>query len=237
MSLAVAKLHDHYGAVGLEYAKFLGENHAQVEADVAAFLKLIEKEIVASPDERFWAALIAVTCMGARYAKQLGFVDFDEVALKEFMIGILGKMRKVKVDQPVDMTQAMNVSHLLTQFLSAMKAKHTLFTNKINLSKGKPPKNVFRVIGDTSRMDGVYVHVGMEDRLMRISSAALGEWLKDKSYSRHVFITALQNEFGFEKVSGILGSGTGDPRVTGGKEFLLQVDYADPRISKFFDEV
>lgn len=236
-SLIVAKMHDNYGQVGLEYAKFLGEHHARIEQEVAAHTKLIGQELKAINDERFWVALVSVICLGARYANELKFTSINEEALKTFMFKQLGKMRDLRQTQTGDMDRELNVSNLLAQFISAMRSKHTLYTNRIHVSKGKPTVGSIKPRGDISRLDGIYVQVGVEDKLMRISSYKLGEWLSEKGYSRHVFTQALIREMGATKVVGRIGSGTGSVHLIGATEYLFQIDLAGTQFANFLDEV
>ena len=129
-------------------------------------------------------------------------------------------MRNERASQTVDMRKQMNVSNVLTQFLNSMRARHTLFTNKIHVAKGKPPTNAIQVKRDTSKLDGIYVQVGLEDGLLRISSYQLREWLSKNGYSNHVFLKALEKEFGMHQTVGRLGSGTD---YATGSEYLLQI--------------
>lgn len=232
-SLIIANLNDNYGHVGLEYAKFLGAHHATIAQQVSDFSKALGREVAAANDERFWMACITCVCMGARYANHLGFTKFDEPALKEFLLTVLQGMRGERSSQPVDMANALNVSARLAQFLSAMRAQHTLRTNRIHVSKGKPPTGAIKVVSDVSRLGAVHVHIGMEDKLLRIGSQGLGEWLHEKNYSRHLFTDALVKEFKAQKVVGRLGSGTQFANAT---EYLFQIDLAGSPHVNFIDE-
>lgn len=232
-ALIVSELHHNYGAVGLQYAKFLGANHSQIKADVAAYMKELGQQVQTKNDERFWIVLISCIMVGARYAKQLGFVDFNEESLKAFMLDRLEYMRSQIGDKAVDMSQPINLSTILTQFLAVARTRHTLFTNRIHSGRGKPASGSIKVVRETSRLDGVHVHVGMDDKMIRISSTALGDWLREKGYSRHLFTEALKKEFGFQRVSGRLGGGTD---FAGGTEPLLQVDLIGTPLINFIDE-
>jgi hypothetical protein len=171
--------------------------------------------------------------MGARYANELGLADFDEGALRAFMLETLDKMRKERASQPVDMRNVLNVSNMLAQFLNAMRQRHTIFTNRIHISQGKPAANSIKIVGDASRLDGIYVHVGVDDKLLRISSTWLSEWLKDKELSRHIFKDALVKELGCKHIHGRIGGGT---IFAGATEYLLQIDLAGHPLANFIDE-
>jgi hypothetical protein len=234
-SLIVARLNDNHGCVGLEYSKFLGANYVQVERDVATTLRDLGREVKTISDERFWLALIASVLVGARYANQLGFTSFDEEALKEFMLDILKKSRAHRSTSTVDMTKDISLSTILSQFLKAMMGRHILYTNRIHITRGKPAANSIKIINQATQLQGIYVHVGVDDKLMRLSSVKLSEWLKEKGYSRHVFTTALESELGAKKVIGRLGSGCG-PTIAQATEYLLEIDLAGTPYANFIDE-
>jgi hypothetical protein len=235
-SLMIAKLNDNYGTVGLAYARFLGANHQRVADEVAAYLKALGREVETTADERYWLALIAVICVGARYANDLGFATFDLDALKKFMLEVLSNMRNERANQPIDMNDALNVSNVLQQFLSEMRTRHTLWTNRIHIAPGKPPKDTIKICARTEigRIDGVYVQIGFEDKLLRICSTRLSEWLTEKGYSRNLFRNALTKELGMKHIQGgRIGAGT---EYAGAKEYLLEIDLAGTPHANFIDE-
>jgi regulator of sigma D len=229
----LGQLHGNYGNVGLEYAKFLGSNFMRVESETQKYFDDVLNECGGTPDERFWFALVACICMGAKYANELGFTAFNEAALKKFMIGSLTGMRRERNSQPVDMDKTENVSNILAQFLNAMRGRHTLFTNRIHISAGKPHKGSIQVKRDATKMDGVYVQVGLDDKLIRMSSFKMSEWCREKEVSRHMFTKALEKEFGTKLVHGRLGGGT--DFGTGATEYLIEINLAGLNASKFID--
>jgi hypothetical protein len=232
--LITAKLEENHSHVGLDYAKFLGANHAAVEADLERDLAGLEAELKIDREERHWNSLIATLLAGARYANQLNITKFDEPAMKKFLAVKLDGMRKERKERPIDMNQIMSVSAIFSQFLNDMRTRHTLVTNKVHISRGKPAKGSIVIRNDTTKLDAIHVHVGKEDKILRISSMGLGEWLTDKGYSRHRFMIALEREFGFKKTDGILGSGT---EMACAKQYLLEVDLAGTTHINFIDEL
>jgi hypothetical protein len=235
-ALMVAKLDNNYGAVGLEYAKFLGAHHAQIAKDMELLLQQLNTEVTSTPDERFWMVSLAAVILGARYANHLGFTTFDEVELKKFMLATLAEMRSQLQRQPVDMALELNVSNVVAQFLNAMRQKHTVYTNRIHVGRGKPAAGSIKIDAarcDQSRLDGVYVQVGVDDKLLRISRQWLCEWLKDKGISSHIFTTALVDEYGAKHTHGRMASGT---RFVGTTEYIYEINMlANPNLN-FIDE-
>lgn len=229
----LAKLHDNYGGVGYQYASYLGSNHVQVEADMAAVLADLSKETGMKPDERFWVALIACIMQGARYANQLGYTQIDEGALKMFMLQNLAEMRSQRNIQPVDLRNVVNVVNTLARFLNENRARHTLATNIIYRGRGKPATGTVTTLGDPTRLDSIHVHVGVDDKVIRIGQSYLYDWLSNNNYSRHVFLKALQTELGARLMTGRLGAGT---LYANASEYLIEIDISKHNNLDFIDE-
>jgi hypothetical protein len=239
-TIRLSKLNTNFGSVGLKYAQWLGINFKQCETDMAALSKQLNIETSAVQEERFWVSLIACVLLGARYANTLGYAVFDESALKEFMLGALENMRKLRGQQTVDLTRSINISSIMAAFLKDMQAANkVLVTDRIHIAPGRPPTpaspNAVKVLkpSDTSRLHGIVVQVGQNDRLMRISSSAFGEWLKKSGKSRHLLMEALQASMSTQTVVGFLGGGTG---LAFAKENIIQIDLSSSNDLNFVDE-
>jgi len=240
-TIRLSKLNNNYGAVGAKYAAWLGHNFKQIEADMALLSKQIAVETSATQEERFWISLIATIVLGARYATRLGYAVFDESSLKAFMLTSLANMRSLRGQQTVDMTKAINVSSIMASFLKDMQRENKILkTDRIHVAAGRPPAptspNAIKVISpsDVSRLNGIVVHIGQNDKLMRISSTAFGEWLKKQNKSRHLLMEGLAAAMTITHVVGFLGGGTG---LAFAKENLIQIDLASSNELNFVDEV
>jgi hypothetical protein len=239
-TIRVAKLNNNYGAVGLKYAQWLGENFTQIEADMAALSKQLNVETSSHQEERFWISLIACVLLGARYANTLGYAVFDEPQLKAFMLRSLDTMRTLRGQQTVDLTKSVNISSIMSSFLKDMqKEGKIIWTDRIHVAVGKPPKpgspNAVKVIKpEVQRLNGIVVQIGLDDKLMRISSSAFGEWLKKSGKSRHLLMEALKASMTTTNIVGYLGGGTG---LAFSKENILQIDLASSPDLNFVDEI
>lgn len=212
-------LADNYGHIGLNYAKFLGANFEQIKLEVQECRKRVDLDLNATHEERYWSTLVTAVLMGARYAVQQGFLDIDEVALKEFLYAKFDGMRKYVRAAPNDMTKSDNVEAVLSQYLNAMRARHLLVTNRIPVGPGKPLG--IKVVSDTNRLEAVYVHMAKENKLLRLSSTHFGDWLKDKGYNRQVFMRSLERDLGCRSIKGRIGAGT---QFAVGTEYLIEID-------------
>lgn len=241
-TVRLSKLNNNYGTIGLRYAQWLGKNYPQIESDMLTLSKSLGSEVSALKEERFWTSLMSCIVLGARYANMLfGPTLFDEQSIKRFLIDTLADMRKQRGAQTVDLTNSVNVSTIMSAFLKDMQREgKVLVTNRIHVSAGKPPAptspNAVKVLkpSDTSRLNGIIVQIGQDDKLMRVSSSAFGEWLKKNGKSRHHLMEALQSSITMSSVVGFLGSGTG---LSFAKEHLLQFDLSSSAELNFIDEV
>jgi hypothetical protein len=232
-SQLVGRLDDNYGRVGLEYAKFLGQHHSTVEKQVEKFYKDIGDEIKTSNEERFWRVMVCSLLMGATYANFLKFTTIDIPALKAFLTGVIVDMRANMTAQPVDMEKADNVSNVLAQFLNSMRSRHTLRTNIIHTKSGKPLAGTIKVVNDATKLDAIYVHVGVDDKMLRMSSTFLSSWLTEHGYSRFLFMKSLEKTFNAASVKARIGAGT---QYAGAQEYLLQIPLAGTTHANFLDE-
>jgi hypothetical protein len=229
----IAKLNHNYGQAGLIYSEFLANNAARIDMEVADFLSAIGKEANFAKEERFWRTLIGTICMGAKYANELGLTSIDEEALKRFMYRALAEMRGQRHSQTMDMKKSENVSDRFARFLNDSRARHTIFTNRVHISRGRPTPGSIKIMRPTEKLDSIHVHIGLEDKIMRISSGALHQWLADQDYSRPIFVKALEKEFGMKRVNGRMASGTD---LSGASEYLFEIDLGASQLINFIDE-
>jgi len=233
-SRVVGRLDDNYGHIGLEYARYLGSNHVDISKDVEAFYKAIGNEINTLNEERYWRVMLATLLKGAEYANKLGFTNIDGFALKKFLFGVIDSLRAEKNDQPVDLGNAFNVSNVLAQFLNAHRSRHTLRTNRIHIGRGKPAKGTIAIkTVDPSRLEAIRVHIGEDDKLIRISKTYMQEWLLQNGYSSSAILKAMALEFGSVSMQGRMGAGT---EYAGSGEYLLEMDLAKSAHTNFIDE-
>lgn len=231
--LIISDLNDNFGQIGLEYAKYLGVNHALVKEKVAATYKELESLITLPIEERFWIGLVSVLLTAVRLINELGYATIDEPSFIQWLIDTLNANRGNRDASSGDMSKVINVSDNLAQFLSSMGPRHLLKTNKIWVSAGKPPVNAIKVIGNRQFTDAVLVHIGVEDKLIRISSAALTEWCKEMELPRQPLTRGMEQKFGSKKVNGRLGSGTSFATMT---QYLIEIDGGQiPELEELFN--
>lgn len=231
---AVSKLHDNYGRVGDEYAEFLGKNVHIIEGHMAKVLKDLSTETSMSPDERFWVSIVACLIMGATYANHLGYTSIDVKGLKTFLTSTLARMRKRRSSNTSDIKSTINVSAILGRFIAEKRLRNTIYTNIIYRQKGKPITGTVTHSGvDLTKLDTVMIHIGRDDKVLRIGRQYLINWLMDNNQPRTVFMEALEASMGATHTSGRLGAGT---PVAGATEHIIEFDLKSSPLLDFLDE-
>jgi hypothetical protein len=204
-----------------------------VEQHVEDFYKKVGDEMRVVNEERFWRVMVATLLMGATYANSLKFTNIDVKALKAFLFNVVAGMRTQKSKTSVNMRDQLNISNVLAQFLNQMRARHTLVTNVIHRRPGKPLTGAVVTKVDPSRLEATYVHIGVDDKMLRMSSHYFAQWPEKEGYSRLMYQKSLTTEFGAKEVVGRMGAGTQYAVPT---ERLIEIDLAKTPIANFIDE-
>lgn len=228
----IGKLEDNYGHAGITYAKFLGRHWARVEQEVADLNDALLREVTAKQEERIWVATMSVVLQGATYANEIGLTDIDLAGLKSFLLDVFYKNRADVEGSPTDLTNDDSAVQVLGEFLNTSRSRYTLITNRIWSSAGKPPKGSIMPLSDTSKLMELRIQIGKEDRMVRIASTYLTQWMSERGYSRVTWIRKMEQDFGLKKTNGILGGGTD---IVGAKEQLLELDLNHAKLSQFVE--
>ena len=226
-SRITAALKSNFGLPGQAYSQFLGANFTAIDKEVGEKLLEIGRLVTIEPDERFWTALIACVVLGAKYANELGLAEFNSRKLERFMIQQFVNMRKLRREQPIDITNPDNVSTVLVEFLRDKRARNTLVTETMWMGRGKPTNSISVI---ERPLDAMVVHVALKDRRMRISMSGLQVWLERSTYPRHTFIDQLRRMFGAKMLNSRLGVGTG---LASGTEKVLDIDLSHTVAQKY----
>lgn len=234
-NITLSRIYENYGNIGVEYAKWLGEHPEQVREDVQAGLISLQKEVDEANEERLWTAAMTTILLGAKYANDLGFTDFDLPALKAFLFYALQGQRNEKGEAAVDLSQESNISNVLQQFLKASSVKNTVHTNRVHTGQGKPTKGSISVIGDTQKLDSIQVQVGRDDKIMRISATFMHRWLKDHHYNPFAIRKALEEKFHVKQVIGRVGAGSNLAQAPQFAERVYEIDLNIPELQGVVD--
>lgn len=217
----LARLHNNYGTIGLEYAEYLGKHHAMVDKMVADASAKLSATVKAKQDERFWLSIMATLYVGAVLANKLNFTKIDLKGMLAFLVSTFNEMRNVRQSHTSDISNPANLMSVLQQFLGDKRAKNTIETNIIYRGRGKAPTGTVNIITDLTRLEAIHVHIGHDDKTLRFSTTAFGEWLAKRNMSRHVLLQAFERHFGAKQVRARLAAGTVRSTI---QDHLVEID-------------
>jgi hypothetical protein len=228
----VAALNNNYGQAGLIYAKFLGNNYERVEQEIEDCRERVEKSLDLDKPERLWGGIVSVLYMGAVYGNELKLTDIDLKALMKFLVKTLQRMRAEIKNKPVSMADVTAVSNVFQQYLGDMQGRHTLTTDRMHLNRGKPPAGSVRILADTTRLDGIRIHVAKESHILRMSATPFREWCHTKNYPAHAIVNAFKREFDAKEIHARLGGGTPFVSMI---EYIIEMDLTHPALAKLIE--
>jgi hypothetical protein len=127
------------------------------------------------------------------------------------------------------LSDAGNVSDILAAYLQSQRYRNTVKTNRIHHTRGKPPSGSITLIGDHSRLEDIHVHIGAQDKRMRIGATHFTNWLDEKGHSPSAIVDMLKSKFGVQKAQGRMGGGTDYSSMV---QWLLEFDLAHPEMDK-----
>ena len=206
---ATAELRDHYGNMGVEYAKYLGVNHVAIRKEVGDYHTALNERLKIANEERFWSSSMAVLLVAAKIMNEQGYAAVDMPLLEAFLINTLSSLRLSRKARPGDIKQTLNAVELMEGYLSSQRSRHTLMTNIVNQGTGRPAPGSIKVLNDnSSRLEEIHVQVGRDDKIVRIHNAHFRHWLSEQGYGPNKTLKELDAKFGVRDVVGSLGSGT-----------------------------
>lgn len=213
------KLKTNYGMVGLEYAKYLGENGRSVHKDVIELQTILENKFNVGRDERYWAAAMAVILTAAKIANSLNYTTVDTTVLYRFLVQEFMRMRKKKDKSATDYTKEPAIVAVLSQFLSTNRTYNTIILNKLVTTSGRPPIGSIEMEGrGTSRenqLREVNVAIGRETKMIRFTDSSLGRFCRE----RDIPVSAIR-----EGLKNIMGGTNTNARITAGTELISGVE-------------
>ena len=174
-------LGSNYGHAGLVYAQFLGQNADKISKQVVSLNKELMDRLKVTQDERFWAGMVSVLIMGARYANQLGLTEIDDTALMKFLFEQFEQQRLHQQGSRTDVTKHGTIRDHLTDYINERR-QQTIVTQHVWTLSYRPPADydVGR-ISDLTRLQGrMAVRAASEDKILRISKSDFFSWLEKR---------------------------------------------------------
>lgn len=202
-----AALNENYGHLGLAYAEFLGEQYDHAREEVTKISKLVEKQLGADQDERFWTTTIAVLLAGAKFANKQKLAEFDVPAMKKFLFEKFEEMRVSRKEAAANVKTDTTLTDLLAQFLAA-HTRNTLWTTDMPSGPGGKGQH-YTVKNETTKLEGVKIQIAEKTKTMRIAISAIKDWCKStQKVTPYPFIKGIVATYNAKKGRATLGAGT-----------------------------
>jgi hypothetical protein len=239
ISTHVGALNDNYGHAGAAFSEYIGSCQRELRERLAVMREEWAQEVDADDSERFWVAACATILLGAELANKIGLTEFDVTALRAFLKREHKRMKTELGETQNNLSNPVNVQALFSEYLASQAARFTLFTNKIPEGSGAPRKGAIKVIGEgTSRInkiETVHVHIGMENRLIRLSRSSLTTWSHNRGLDIESFIDALKLHLGAKVAPSCrIGAGT---EYTNGARPGIEIHTRGTPLDAYIDEL
>lgn len=154
--IATNKVEDNCCLAGIEMVRYVTKNYDAVKADVDATLQDLSTKIPGT-EYRFYRNHTACTLAIGRVAKKLGIIDFDLVAMEQFIIDLLHGLTS-----RVMQTNSISDDDMLGQLVNSLMSR-ILVTNEMRDKRDgrgpETPRN--RIIGEVA---GRYVLGTQKDK-------------------------------------------------------------------------
>jgi hypothetical protein len=206
VSRLTRSLDENFGQAGLVYARFLGENADKVGVEVAELHNNLVKKLNHEQGERYWFAAITCLLAGAKYANELNLTQIDTKQLLRYCVDVLSQLR-VEKRNFTGVDTELGAASILNRYLNERRARNMLVTDTMPLLAGRN-RQPAKILNDVSRLDGLYVHVCQQQKVIRISINDLRGWLKDRQISASPVMEALKRDFDLRVQKLTLGAGT-----------------------------
>lgn len=216
----IFSLDNNYGWAGVQYAEYLGRNPAKVKADVKAILRMYEDELSVLDEERFWASVCACMVAGAQYSNILCGTAFNVGELYNFLRKEILWHRERIADFAVVGGSETNAADVLSQFIK-MHPNNQMWITHVPSGRGR---QTFRVIhqNDTQHPKPVHIQWVRDNRLLRLSQAALETYLDPTPYGRSTVMDGLRDHFDMKVLKSRIDLGAWTPNG-GAPETVLEL--------------
>lgn len=208
-----------YGHAGELVAAWLPQNQDKVIAWRDAFLNLLQTQLRANSEDRFWVDACAAILVGATIAKTLDLAPFNLEKLTRFVISHI-RQQKITVAEDVDLAAE--------ELLAGV-----MFANQDYVIQVKKPSKVryqgranVREVERAPKGPDAWVEISVDTQELVISTAALQHYLNHQRGTAHTAMslaTALGERYNMTRERRTLGTGT---RYSGGQRWCRVLTFA-----------
>lgn len=232
-------LNENYGHAGAAYAEFIGGRQRELRERLADMRDAWMEETAAEDSERFWVAACATMLLGAELANEAGLTTFNLLGLRAFLLQEHKRMQTELGNAKNDLDNVDNLVALLGDYLASNALEYTITTNRIHEDRGAPRRGSIKLFGEgtsrIARIRGLNVHIGVENRLIRISDTSLGTWAHNRGIGKANFIKALRDHLSAKETKQRLGAGTDLVDTT--PRAVIEIKAGGTPLDTYLDEV
>jgi hypothetical protein len=203
----VIPLNENYGVIGSLYADFLVQNKAAVEQAVEVIRQQLKTSYKLTQEERFWENTMVTVLAGATLANVAGLATFDVGAIEKFLASTLADLRGSTTAGIYSTSTATSGEELMAELQADIRSKHLIFTDTVPHPAPGRPTVVTTVHGDVSRLEDVWMQVGIVDGRMILRLHKLNEWLGKRKRSSSQFKKMLDPDYIIDVRRGRIGIG------------------------------
>lgn len=187
-------LRGNFGLIGREYAKFLAMNSEGMRQKIIDRGILFDNKVRALQPERFWSTFCTCILIGAEFARDNGWVNFDLAKVEEFLIEAYLDQRSQMADSGQDNEDA--TVELITAFIKE-HFQHILVTDDFPTQAGRMLKP-FNVMRQPMQQQSKGIHIQYVDRpvnpVLMISRNHLNEFLLKTGHQASVVMARIPHK-------------------------------------------
>lgn len=224
---ASAALDKNFGNIGVEYAKWLVDNHATVMTLLEQVKQKFSRKVTAHSAERFWVATCTALLTSAIIANRLGFTLID---INQFTNWLAKEFLRSRAEQTIDFDPVeIRAKKYVLEFLDVHRDQLVVF----DYLSGQGIKSVGPLQSALPRGEilGVFA---VKDKKVRIKRTPFTDWVYEHHQEPHSQIVKALTEQGCYIRRASVTSGL--PNVVHNRTAVLDIPLEDATFKGFIED-
>jgi Domain of unknown function (DUF927) len=201
----------NYGCIGLEYAEFLGKNHANIQNTLQKQMASLQKTLGYSQEERFWGLAIASIILGAQIATGLGFAQFPVNEMYRYLVNGRHEIAANLVKTSGNFEIMATLLHTISTFVNAKLNRNMLIIDRTWNRPARPPVNYVKVLNEPRQSANWGPHevsLSGDPLVLRFFDTTLTAWCKQHDMPKASLVASMEHNLGAVLGKFTLGAGT-----------------------------
>ena len=197
----------NYGVAGTQYAAFIAANKPAIQQLLNAQTDILMKRHGFSQKERFWAITMSTLLAGAQVANHMGLTAFSLKDMEHYLDSMLVRQRStLKSQEHTTLAAPDAVLSLLQDLMDDLRGKNLIMTDRINYGMGRPSM-VELIETDVSKLQDVWMQVGVKDKRIRVRCKQFNHWLRKRRHQPEQVRKLLGKYYMVSQGKAAIGSG------------------------------